>query len=618
MERRLACLRACGDILMTTHTRAVGHAFIASLICAFCAVSSAQATDVSLRGVSAGTDLYDSLKGGSLLFEQTSDQLSPSAQEIVAAAQADYGRLLAVLYDNGHFGPVITITLDGRDAANIPPVRPPSAVSRAVISVDPGPVFRFDRTDVTPLAPGTELPEGFRTGEIARLGVLKETVGAGVNGWRAQGYAKAKLANQQITAQHPSQQISASLELDPGPRLRFGALSPKGNVDVRTERIIEIAGLPSGEVYDPEELRLATQRLRRTGAFNSVALTEAEEIGPNDTLPIDALIAEAPKRRFGFGAELGSLEGLTLSAYWLHRNLLGGAERLRIEGEIEGIGGNSGGEDYRLSARFERPATFNEDTNFYAFAQIEQLDEVNFFSRQLDLEAGIERIASEERTYQFGLGLRRAETRDAFGENRYTLLTFPLGATFDYRDDSLNATDGYYLSASVTPFVAISGSDNGVRSYLDARAYRTFGQARPVTLAFRGQIGSVFGPDLSEAPADYLFYSGGGGTVRGQPYQTLGVELNPDETVGGRSFVGLSAEARIGITDTIGIVGFVDGGYVGEEEFYDGSGVWHSGAGLGVRYQTGIGPIRLDIAVPTSGPDVDEDFQVYIGIGQAF
>jgi len=583
-----------------------------------CAPGLSQAADVAIRGIAEDSDLYARIAGGSLLIEQTSDEIQPTGQEILAAAQADYGRLLAVLYDNGHFGPVITITVDGRDAASIPPVQPPSQVSNAVITIDPGPVFQFGAAKITPVAPQTKLPEGFASGETARLSVLKETVSAGVDGWRGQGHAKASLAAQNLTARHQDRTINAELRLAPGPKLRFGALDVTGNVDVRTDRIIDIAGLPVGEVYSPQELRRASARLRRTGAFNAVALLEADRIGPNDTLPITAQITESPKRRFGFGAELGSLEGLTLSGFWLHRNLLGGAESLRLEAEIEGIGGNSGGEDYRLSARFQRPAIFNEDTNFYAFAQLEQLDEVSFFSRQLDLEAGIERIASEERTYRLGLGLRRAQTRDAFGKNKFTLLTLPLGAEFDYHDNKLNPLNGYYFNASVTPFAALSGADNGLRSYLDARAYRTLGTSRPVTLAVRGQLGSVYGPELNEAPADYLFYSGGGGTVRGQPYQALGVDLDNDNTVGGRSFLGIAAEARVNVTNAIGVVGFIDGGYIGEEEFYDGSGVWHSGAGLGLRYKTGIGPIRLDIAVPTSGPDTDENFQVYIGIGQAF
>ena len=581
--------------------------------------AAAQAAELAITGIDDDSELYATLRGGSLLAEQTDEDAEPATpQELVAAAQADYGRLLALLYDNGYFGPTLKITLDGVDAAAIPPVQPPRRIDRAVITVDPGPKFRFGAARIAPVAPGTELPEGFASGETASLGVLKETVSAGVSGWRDVGHAKAELADQDLVAKHRERQIDAALRIAPGPRLRFGALTVTGNEDVRTARLIEIAGLPEGEVFSPEELELATERLRRTGAFDAVALIEADRIGPNDTLPIAAQVTEAPKRRFGFGAELSSLEGLTLSTFWLHRNLLGGAERLRLSAEVEGIGGNSGGEDYTLSARFERPATFNEDTDFYALATLEQLDEVNYFSRQLDLEAGIERIANQNRTYSAGLGLRVAETEDAFGTNQYTLLTLPLGAEFDYRDKELDATEGYYIDANITPFVALSGSESGLRTYFDARYYRSFGTERPVTLAFRGQLGSVAGPDLSEAPADYLFYSGGGGTVRGQPYQSLGVDLASGDTVGGRSFVGLSAEARVALTEKIGVVGFADAGYIGSEEFYDGSGTWHSGAGLGLRYATGIGPIRLDVAVPTSGPEVDEDFQVYIGIGQAF
>lgn len=581
--------------------------------------SIAPAAEVELTGISDQDDLFDTVAGGSLLVEQTlNEENPPTSAEILAAAQADYRRLLAVLYDNGYFGASISISVDGREAAAIPPVQPPTRIGNVEINVVPGPQFRFDRTTIAPIAPGTELPEGFAAGQTASLGVLKQTVSAGVDGWRAQGHAKAALADQELTARHQDRTVSAALRLAPGPRLRFGPLRVEGDSAVRTERILEIAALPEGEVFSPEELELSTERLRRTGAFSAAALIEADRIGPDDTLPITARITDAPPRRLGFGGELSTLEGLTLRAFWLHRNLLGGAERLRIEGEVRGIGGDSGGTDYRLTTRFERPATFNEDTNFYTLAKIEQLDEVSFFSRQVDVEAGIERIASRERKYSLGVGLRRAETRDAFGTSRYTLLTLPLGLEFDYRDNVLNATEGYYVRAAVMPFLAVSGSDNGARSYLDARYYRTFGAARPVTFALRGQFGSVYGPDLSEAPADYLFYSGGGGTVRGQPYQILGVDLGADNTVGGRSFLGVSTEVRVRATDRIGVVAFADAGYVGEEEFYDGSGTWHSGAGLGLRYNTGIGPVRFDVAVPTSGPETDEDFQVYIGIGQSF
>ncbi|MGJ8594657.1 autotransporter assembly complex protein TamA [Sulfitobacter sp.] len=585
------------------------------IMCAY--AFTANGAEVSLSGV-GDDDLRATLRGGSLLIEQTvNEENEASASEILGAAQADYKRLLAVLYDNGYFGASITISVDGREASSISPVQAPAAITRVKILIDKGQKFKFGRAQIAPIAEGTTLPEGFAEGKTASLSVLKNTVSEGVDGWRTIGHAKAALSSQELVADHPNRTIRADLTLDPGPRLRFGPLVILNESDVRRERILDIAGLPEGEVFSAEEIRLSTERLRRTGAFSAVALSEAEEIGPGDTLAINAQTTDAVKRRLGFGAELSTLEGLTVSAFWLHRNLLGGAERLRFDAEISGIGGSSGGTDYTLGGRFERPATFNEDTDFYALALLEQLDEVSYFSRQLDLEVGIERIASPERTYTLGVGLRTAKTRDVFGENSYTLLTLPLSAEFDYRDNRLDAKQGYYLKANVLPFVAISGSDNGVRSFVDGRVYKTFGAARPVTFALRGQLGSVYGPDLSRAPADYLFYSGGGGTVRGQEYQSLGVPVG-DETTGGRSFVGLSTEVRVGVSDNIGIVGFADAGYIGEEQFYDGTGTWHSGAGLGLRYNTAIGPIRLDVAVPLSGPDTDENFQVYIGIGQSF
>ncbi|MEP3675475.1 autotransporter assembly complex family protein [Sulfitobacter sp.] len=596
---------------MSLQRTAVGAAFV------WAASAPAFAAEVALEGVSKDS-LNAELRGGSLLIEQTLlEENKPSPSEIVAAAQADYKRLLAVLYDNGFYAAVINISVDGREASTIPPVEPPSSITRVVVKIDPGPKFLFGRVGIAPVADGTQLPEDFEGGRTARLGALTEAVSAGVTGWRAQGHAKAALSKQELTANHDQQRLDANLELAPGPRLRFGPLVVEGESDVRRERIIEIAGLPEGEVFSPEEIRLASERLRRTGAFNAVSLSEGEVVDGDDTLPIKAEIIDAPKRRIGFGAEYSTDEGFTTSAFWMHRNLLGGAERLRFDAEITGIAGDSGGIDYSLGVRFDRPATFNEDTNLFVEATIEQLDQEFFFSRNIEVEAGLDWLRNENQTYSAGVGFITAETRDAFGDNDYTLLTLPLGAVLDYRDNKLDATKGYYLSAEVMPFVAVAGADHGVRSYFDLRGYHTFGEARPVTLAFRGLAGSVFGPDLDVAPADYLFFSGGGGTVRGQEYQSLGVDVG-DDTSGGRSFVGVSGEVRVSVTDTIGVVAFADAGYVGPEEFFDGSGEWQSGAGLGLRYKTGIGPIRFDVAVPTSGSESDENFQVYIGIGQSF
>jgi translocation and assembly module TamA len=197
------------------------------------------------------------------------------------------------------------------------------------------------------------------------------------------------------------------------------------------------------------------------------------------------------------------------------------------------------------------------------------------------------------------------------------MITLPAAGTWDFRDDELNATSGSYVSARVTPFAGIGSTASGLRAELDARSYRALGGDGDVVLAGRLQLGAVFGPSLAQTRSDYLFFSGGGGTVRGQPYQSLNIDLGAGTEVGGRSFLGLSGEIRIPISGPIGAVAFVDAGYIGAESFVDGSGDWHSGAGLGLRYQTGLGPIRLDVAAPVSGRTGD-GVQLYIGIGQAF
>ncbi len=593
----------------------------------FCRVLAAAFSVIWLAGqglaltldVQAPDSLQDDIRAASLTatLADTEAEEAPLPIDILSAAQADYGRIIALLYDQGYFGPQISITLDGREAASIAPIAAPRAVSNVVVTVKPGRVFTFGDLSITPKAPETEPTSGFARGETARVSVLRDATRAEIEGWRQAGHAKAAVSGQRITARHPDGTLNAAVTLEPGPRLRLGRLTITGESAVRERRIRQIAGWPSGEVFDPDTLDKVETRLRRTGTFASAALTEAETANPDGTLDVTATITDQLPRRYSFGAEYGTLDGFSASALWLHRNIFGGAERLQIEGEIKGVGGDTEGVDFRLGAKLSRPATWRTDLEAFIRAEIEQRDDPNLFARTGVLEFGTLYFASEDREYSYGVGLRRSKTRDDLGERDYTILTFPFTFTFDRRNDPLNATAGYYAQAAVTPFFNIDGTENGVVTTLDLRTYRQVSDR--VTLAFRGLLGSVAGPDLDVAPADYLFFSGGSGTVRGQDYQSLGVDLTPTTTIGGRSFLGLSGEVRVQTSrEALSLVAFYDAGYIGAESFIDGSGEWHTGYGAGIRYDTGIGPIRFDMALPGSGPGDSSGLEIYIGIGQAF
>ncbi len=592
--------------------------FVATCVTMTCLAGAVQAFDLQLD-LQGGTDGLDADLRGASLLAGLADEDAPVGSDVIAAAKADYQRLVGVLYDRGYFAPVVSIRLDGREAAGLSNFGGGPAVGRAVIQIETGQPFRFGSTSIAPLPQGTQPPSGFQAGAPASLQVMRDAVSGGISSWRAEGHAKAQTDGQQITARHDQTVLDATIRLNPGPKLRFGQLQVLGETTIKPERVRQIAGLPTGDVFSPEEVQRATTRLRRTGAFSSVAASEADTIGPNDTLDIDVQLQDAVPRRFGFGAEVSTEEGLELSAFWLHRNLLGGGERLRLDIEAGGIGGDTGGEDLEAGFRFVRPGFPSYRTDLFIDGRISSLDEPNFSADTVSLQAGLIHTASEQREYTYAIGYRGADTEDAFGSRSYRILTAPLTHTRDYRDNSLNATSGYYAQFGLTPFLALSGTDDGARVFVDGRIYRSAGENDAVTFALRGQLGSLFGPALSLAPADYLFFSGGGGTVRGQDFQSLGVEQPNGLISGGRSFLGASAEVRVKTGERLSVVGFWDAGYIGEEEFPDGtSGDWHSGAGAGIRYDTGVGPIRFDVGVPVSGPGSNNGFEIYIGIGQAF
>lgn len=546
---------------------------------------------------------------------------TPSPQDYIAATRADYRRILTALYGQGHYSGTVSILVDGREAAGIAPLAAPGQISEIAMRIDPGPSFTFGNAEVTPLPSGTLLPDSFTSGEVAASKVIVQAVAEGVDAWRNAGHAKAAAAGQKVTAQHAENTLNVAVTLAPGPQLTFGALTVTGNEDVRTARIVKIAGLPEGEVYSPEDITKVERRMRETGAFDSVAAVEADEIGPNNTLPIELQVVESVPRRFGFGLELSSIEGLKVSTFWMHRNFMSGAERFRVDGEVAGIGGGTGGIDYNLGLNFERPAVYGPDTDFFLRGQISREDEPDYLVDKISIEAGLTRLIAEGLTTQVGVGVLTAREVTDAGTREYTLLTLPLAATLDRRDNPTNASDGYYINVEATPFYDTSNDLFGGLVFADARAYRSFGEDKKFTIAARTQIGSLLGTSIENAPADFLFYSGGGGTVRGQSYKALGIDSvinGEDVRTGGQSFVGAQLEARYAVTDSIGLVGFYDFGQIGADAGFSGDTQWHAGAGIGVRYNTGIGPIRLDIGTPASGDDIASSVQVYIGIGQSF
>ncbi|SDD47254.1 translocation and assembly module TamA [Paracoccus isoporae] len=572
--------------------------------------------------VDGDDDLSGPLRNASLVAAALAEDRA-TGQDVLAAARGDYARMLGVMFDEGYFSAIINITLDGVEAAEIAPLDAPRYVGRVVVAVDPGPRFAFAQADLAPLAPGTTAIAGYAVGEPAGTGVIKRATSSAISDWRDASHAKARVAGQEIIADHNVSRLESRVDLNPGPPVTFGRLQATGNERLSTRRMLKIAGYPEGELFDPEKLETVRKRLRRSGVFSAITLVEAETLNPDNSMDVALTVVEQKPRRIGAAFELSNVDGAMVSAYWLHRNLLGGGERFRIEAEVSDISADADEQDYSFGVRIDRPATLNPDTTGYIALDLSEEHEPEYYKRSGEFSIGFNYIRSERLTADIALSYTRSRVNYGTGYYDYETISLPMGVIWDRRDDMNNAKRGYWLSGEATPFAGLQGTGSGLQLTGEGRIYRSMLEGDRLTFAARGRAGTVLGPDILEVPPDYLFFSGGGGTVRGQPYESLGFDVplqnsTEDAYVGGQSIVNLSLETRFQVRERIGAVAFVDAGKIWDEGAFQGEAKWHAGAGVGVRYDTPIGPIRLDVATPIQGDDDDNKVQIYLGLGQAF
>ncbi|OYR19846.1 surface antigen variable number repeat family protein [Brucella thiophenivorans] len=578
-------------------------------------------------------DLKSVIDGASGLVSDEQTPASGSAG-LLAKARGDYRRILAALYGEGRYGGTISIKVDGREAADIPVDADIPNNAKIDISVDPGPQFLFSRTAISSIAPPpvdkkdkVESVEkaGFATGELARSGTILRAERLAVEAWRQQGYAKAKITNEDIVADHDGNTVSADIGLDPGRQAHYGPVSVVGTARMDPQFVAWMTGLKPGHEYDPDDIENAKKRLGRMEVFRSMTFEEADNIEPDGSLPMTLNVQERKPRRFGFGAEYSTLDGFGVTGYWMHRNLFGRGERLRFDAKVSGVGGSQDNSfdpanyTYTVGTSFSKPGVYTPDTDFVAAldAKREVLDA--YTETSVNAKTGFTQIFSDE--LSGALYAKASHGRfedDFFGKREFTTGGLEGNLLYDGRNNKPDPTSGVYLEGNIQPFYEFQRGNFATRFTAEGRTYYGFGSTDRVVLAGRLKLGSVVGADIADLPPNQLFLAGGGGSIRGYSYRSIGVETSTGETIGGRSLVEASGEVRTRVTDSIGVVGFVDAGYVGEQSYPDFSEEMRIGTGLGLRYLTGLGPIRLDVALPLNRRSGDPSYAFYVGIGQAF
>nr|WP_255607983.1 autotransporter assembly complex family protein [Methylosinus sp. Sm6] len=465
----------------------------------------------------------------------------------------------------------------------------------------------------------------------ARAAALQTMQAAWIDELRAHSHPLAKIVEVKPVVDHREKAMDVTVAVDPGPRAGIGAASLKGSPGVDPDVIRSFIYLDEGEDYSPQKLAELRKSVARIEAIGSVKVEDGAALDANGNLPITVETAE--RKRHAIGADLifSNVDGPGLRGYWMDRNLFGGAERLRVdlEGGLAPFGsspGYNGLSSVRLNdvvgrakASFIAPALLGarDDLLVDGTAVREKVDDYRAYFGNLTLSA--RHRFSDVASVQAGVELERGHTYDAFGPHDYSLLGFPLSGSYDGTNNLLAPTSGLRAIVSVTPYVkTLSDSVGMLQSKAQVSGYHAFDEDGFYVLAGRVAAGSIVGAGIADIPASHRFFAGGGGSVRGYRYRSL----SPDEgfgfPVGGRSLLEASLEARIKITPEIGVVPFYDIGAAFASPYPDFQSEMRSAVGLGLRYYTAIGPVRLDVATPIGRRPDENKFAIFIGVGESF
>lgn len=439
------------------------------------------------------------------------------------------------------------------------------------------------------------------------------------------GYPLARISESRYTLDREKKLLNADIVVDTGPPARLGPINVFGNQQVNAGHIRDLTLWEAGvEPWDNSLLEDYANNLRTSGLFRTVTAKPNVEAMHRDkdgmaVLPVDVTVAEAPFRTLEASAKYDTDTGFGVEGGWTHRNLFGNGEKLKLTAPITT-------QLQGLKAAFDKPAFFSREQTFKAYANALRETTEAYEEKTLKSAAGVERRLTRHAYASLGLEAEGGTLKPNEQEERAYAMAGPrLTLRHDNRDHKLNPTEGTEIRFSVKPFTGyFENSFSAVAGTFSASAYYAPLPAREGkpndwwVLAGRVEAGTLMGAPLDSMPTNLRYFAGGAGSVRGYVHQSVGPRDDNGEPMGGRSYQLVSLESRFKVAENIGIVPFLDGGMAYKDELPQLSGKMDWGAGLGLRYYTPIGPLRLDVAAPMQPKAGDPPVQLYISVGQAF
>ncbi|MEA1073000.1 autotransporter assembly complex protein TamA [Sphingomonas sp. LY160] len=540
-----------------------------------------------------------------------------NAAQIDRRARADAELLAEILRSQGYY-----------DATVETLIQPSGGDVSVELAAAPGARYTFQTVELPGLdqaagAEATRLREAFavKAGDPV---VAQQVIDAGIALQVAlgeRGFATAKVGEQDIVVDHEQQVARLVLPVAPGPVGKFGQITVTGEPPFSARHVGLIARFRPGDRFEQSEVDDLRRALIATGLVASVEVTQV----PRDegrVIDLAVKLDPAPARTIAGEVGFGTGEGFRAEASWQHRNFFNPEGALTLRGV-------AGTQEQLASVSLRRANWRRRDQVLSAQALASHVDRDAYEARTISLSGGFERqsnfIWQKKWTWSLGAELIATKERDtieATGEERrrtFFIAALPGSLGYDGTDDLLDPTKGFRLVGRVSPELSFQGGTFPyARAQFDASAYRSVSER--VVAAGRIRLGTIVGATRDDVAPSRRFYAGGGGSVRGYGYQRLGPQDLNGDPIGGRSLAEFSLEARIRLSSfggNFGIVPFIDGGTLSTKPVPD-MGNWQFGAGIGLRYYSSFGPIRIDVGTPLNPQANDSRIAVTVSLGQAF
>ncbi len=554
-------------------------------------------------------------------------------------AEEDLPEMNKVLRSFGFFKNKITLKISPPGAGQAAPpdfqtnpeetaLNPPQGTvttvpAKVLFQVDPGPRFLFGKASISLTGenskdiPAPSSPAETGIVEHAPYAAAK-VVAAGnylLTYYKNNGYPFPEIAHRDVVADFATNTVQVQFQVDPGLQAVFGETRVEGLKKLNDKYVYELIPWKQGEKYDNRLIEKARRILFETNLFSLIEFNNPGKVNARDELPITVQIRERSPRTIRLGLEYTTDYGPGINGSWTHRNLFGMAEKLTA-------GAIFNNKIRTASLRFEKPMFLEKKNTFISEGAFNDETTDAYDSQSVQVSAILDRKFTKTFQAGAGVGFRYGRVKQETDNEHtvYHLAFLPLTAGQDTRENLLNPTHGYNLTLSAAPYQDVEdGNLRFFRYLVSGSTYYNFNTGDKVVAAVRADFGQMIGVNHNEMPADLRFYAGGGGSVRGFAYQYAG-PVQGTVPLGGLSTLTFSLELRFKITESIGIVPFLDGGTVFLDTVPDfGSQDLYYGTGLGLRYYTAIGPIRLDVATPINWREgVDSRYQIYVSIGQSF